>query len=653
MAEWLRKTVVWLILVVLCWFVLPGVTRAAGTAPIMQITLPRPGGATSAALSDVAIDLTPDLIDVPGYSVDAKWRFAAPAGSAATVKVVLPSWTESAQIGSNYASAWNAQTGQLTLRPAQRVWVTAHRQEALPDQPIQRWQISFADLAAWRGPFRSARVTLRFPQTVTNDLFLTIRPGGYQFTGRALNWLYEGQRPPDQFIVVLVRPSFWLRLQEERKAAATGDVEALNRLGKDAATLALSPDLPGVYFDRYFQEALAAFLQVTKRQPKNSAAWLWLARLYQAEGQHFSSQWQSDLALSAEALRKGWLAGQQDSQTQDQLLATYKKLIRQSQGNGDFSGALLLLDQLTGLAQEHPLANAPDLRQWQQEIVVAWLKQRLQAGDFVTAQQIIRRYWGKSWQRRLTMRAPRFQSMYIRVYTKLFQSRTIQVEIVPYPAMDNQWIQAWQQDVASLRSQAPEDVRSNIEDGIAYLTITLPAKDATTLRRAEQSLGGALSQDTAWLPLRSVLLEDTVQWGKERSFWRWRWYYQERVPLANAFQAMNTATASVLDSAPFPADAALSEEARQLLQEAYGKEAAAAWRTLMQNVQLDYTLEAPSFWPAHDRSYHWRAALGDELAFATQGVVYEPRRLLLIAVIGLLAWFFLWLGLRRLGCTKD
>ncbi len=653
MVEWFRKIAIWLSMGVLCWMALFGVSYADGTSSIMPITLPRPGATTTVALSDVAIDITPDLMDVPGYTVDAKWRFAAPAGGSAAANIVLPIWAKTVQIDRHFASAWNDSTRELTLRSAQRVWLTAHQQEALPKQPIQKWKISFDQLASWPSPFRSARLTLHFPQTVTDDIFLRIRPGGYQFTGKALYWLYEDQRPPNGFDIVLIRPSFWLRLQKEREAAATEDMEAVNRLGKDAAMLALSPNLPGVYFDRYFQEALAAFLKVTEQQPQNSAAWLQLARLYQAEGQHYSSQWQSDLALSAEALRKGWLAGQQDAQMQNQLIATYKKLIQQSQDNGDFSGALLLLDQLTQLAQEHPLGNAPDLHQWQQDIVVAWLKQRLQTGDFVTARQIIQRYWGASWQRRLTMSAPRFQSMYIRVYTKLFWSRTIQVEVVPYPAMDDQWIQAWQQDIASLRSQAPNDVRSNIEGGIAYLTITLPAQDATTLRQAEQALGGALSQDTAWLPLRSVLLADTVQWEKEPSLLRWRWHYQERVPLAGAFQAMNTATASALDSAPFLSDPSLSVEEHQLLQEAYGKEAAVAWRTLMKNVQLDYTLDAPSFWPEHDKQYHWRAALGDELAFAMQGVVYDPQRLLLAAILGLLAWFLLWLGLRRLGCFSD
>ncbi len=636
---------------VLFFLMLFPLSARAAVPPTVTIALPKPVGETQVVLSDLAIDITPDLSAVPGYSADAKIRFAAPKTQAAAVTVTLPAWMQNMTLTSEPATIWDAKTQRLSLRPGHRGWLVAHRQEALPVGAVIHWQLSLAALDAWPGPLKSARITFHFPQNVTDEVLLSVQPEGRTFTGNSLHWWYEHQKLPAQFSVLLLKPSLWKRLQSERAPAKSGDVEAMLHQGRDAAKITLDPALPSRYFTRYYQEAIAALLTITQKQPQNSEAWQLLSQLYLAQGNRSSSQRQSYLSLAADALHQSWLANRNDAKTQRQLLSTYSWLIEQSRDKGDFAGALLFLQQLTDLLQQAPMDNPPDLARWQQQIIWAWVRQRLQAGDFHTAQQIIRQYWGDTWQQQLLNSAPRFQEVYIKVYTDLFHSRTIQVEVLPYPNLSDSWIAAWQQDIESLRAQAKNNVSSNIAAGVAYLTITLPANDADQLRRQQQALGEALSQDVVWAPLRSVLLDGNVGWGEERSQFRTNWHYREHVPLTTAHREMETALATALSVSSFPPVESLSKEEMQMLQSAYGKEAAGVWQRLMRNVQVEYVLQTPSAWPGSmPEERHWRAALGQEMVIFTQGTVYRPLPLEAAAAAGLLVWFFLWLWLRRQVC---
>lgn len=268
-------------------------------------------------------------------------------------------------------------TGQnaWSLRLGAEAGKVVHVRYTLPldSRDLVLWQWDGDGLRAW-GRMTSARIELRLPWAVPEDLILALEPPVDGFDGRTLHWEYEQPPELEPFQVWMVSPATWARAET---LGQEGDHLALARLYRDLGVEAERLDAP--YPDPY-PRILGELQQATRRDP-SPAAHLALAELYLERADALPDLERNYRLLAAEALEGALQAGAQDAAISRQLAGIYVQLAQQARQAGNPEGALHYIT----LAAEHSTDGVIGDAVTVEEIMLDWAVDLASKGRVVEA----------------------------------------------------------------------------------------------------------------------------------------------------------------------------------------------------------------------------------------------------------------------------
>ncbi len=246
------------------------------------------------------------------------------------------------------AQASAAGEGAWTLRfgAEQTIVATVRAREPLESPSFALWQWDGSGLDAW-GPLTSARMELRLPSHMPEDLFLAQQPAADGFDGRTLYWEYESPPALEPFRVWLLTPLAWER---EETLRSQGEHLSLAQFYRDLGREAARTGAP--YADPYAL-ALGA-LQVAASQDPSPAPHLALADLYLERAEEQPELDINYRLLAAEELEAALNAGATDPTISERLAQLYFGLAQQAHEVGDPTDALRYI----GLARERAADGA-------------------------------------------------------------------------------------------------------------------------------------------------------------------------------------------------------------------------------------------------------------------------------------------------------
>jgi hypothetical protein len=228
------------------------------------------------------------------------------------------------------AEASEAETWRLTLGPSASGTAVLRYDAPLQGPHLIYWSWDPASLAGWGAPV-STRITFRLPAAIPDDAFLARAPEGYTFTGRELDWSYEGPVSPKAHRLWMISPGTWARHADlETRGATIEWVVLLQEIASEAMRR-------GAPYPDPYSRSLGVLLSTLAVDP-SPQTYLALADLYLARaGEPPEANYR---LLAAETLELAVQSGHADAVVIQRLSTAYRGLAEIARAAGDSKQAL-------------------------------------------------------------------------------------------------------------------------------------------------------------------------------------------------------------------------------------------------------------------------------------------------------------------------
>ncbi|MBI3537849.1 MAG: hypothetical protein HY070_09860, partial [Chloroflexi bacterium] len=138
--------------------------------------------------------------------------------------------------------AVNWYTFTLSIAGDEKRTVRVDFEQDLGDAALPRFTYGLVTGTGWKGAIGSARLTLLFPETTTQEQIIAYDPPDPNFDGTRITWLFQNYEPPANPFLQIIRPTIWSDLVARRRAAQQNpnDANARAALGASLRALALN-----------------------------------------------------------------------------------------------------------------------------------------------------------------------------------------------------------------------------------------------------------------------------------------------------------------------------------------------------------------------------------------------------------------------------
>ncbi len=420
-------------------------------------------------------------------------------------------------------------TFTLPLAGDEKRTVRVDFQQDLGDDALPRFTYGLVTGGGWKGAIGSARITLKFPETTTQDQIIAYDPPDPTFDSSSITWLFQKYEPPANPYLQFIRPSLWSDLNARRRAAQQNpnDAPARAALGALLSQLALvdSPRRDG-----FFAQAIAESETALRLDGNNRVARQALAQLYELRAGSATGPRQSGYVTLA--IEQWEALARNDASARRQLAEDYFYLGLDAQTRGAFADADAFYLKAQTLAPNGagPLYLPERMTAQRRALNLFWSRALLEQNEITRAAEKARAAFGDAFTAGFT--PPPFYIARGRVEMAA-QSRTMTFSVVPYAHNRAELENALSGIIPALRGAGAEadfvaDARG------ATLTVGIAFNNANDLRQTLPRVAAFFGERAEWSVARAVTEPSALVWNEAEELWARTTNYREAVDLSNA-----------------------------------------------------------------------------------------------------------------------
>lgn len=231
-----------------------------------------------------------------------------------------------------FAAQW-----ELPLARDEHRTVTLRFSQSLGASKLLWWRLALDGLAGW-SDLGGLHVALTLPQTLDENILLSVAPAGYGFDRRVLTWDTEQTTVPEPISVQMIAPPVWTQLQSLRAASNHAG------LARFLTALSAAGAQAGIALPDYADEILAHWQAAVQANPSDPTSRLELAQLYQERAAAQPSSQLNYMLLAGQHLKAVLELKPTDKALAERVRALYYEAASIASRAGDPASALDYLE---------------------------------------------------------------------------------------------------------------------------------------------------------------------------------------------------------------------------------------------------------------------------------------------------------------------